>query len=1005
MLTSRRVFVLVAAAVLFYQLILPPIVGLADNGDFGKVIGRFGLEARVHQHVSYINVVYDLHPERVWRSGFSSTEILFAQLSVWLNSAASKDGSFDLRSIGIIHGALFLLAVWLFVPLLEGERRAVRWATCAVALFFFCDMMYAAGLNSFYMDEPAYLFLLLTAVAYLRVIRFGRRLDGILLTVFPLLAVTAKAQHAPACLVIAVLFVFAAKELEALPRSHWYAAAACLTIVSGLMMWKAQPSDYASYSLYNVVFDEILPHSNNAGRTMAELGLDDSFRPHIGQVAFQPTSGMFDPAFHQRFMQELSYGKLAVYYTRHPSVAYRTMVDLLSEAGRQHTFGNFDLSAGYPPYTESRAFSLWSGVKRYFFFQHGQTLLFAFLALAVLFNLELWLNRTRLPRGALPGGLCLAAAALVEMCLAALCDSLDPVRHSMIFFALFDAIVLGCAWFALRALLPKDLNFARADRAPASAEPVPAKPSVNEEPAPRPVEEPAAPVVAAPAPAPAPSAAFHPAPEASVPPRPAPDMRLVDRCLMAAGALFLAVYFFRLTRATLHIYFSPDDLMNLYRSWIFPVGHLLKANLLFFLASDYGRPMGSLWYRVIFAFTGFHAFWFHASNVAILAANIWLTYVVARRLAGSREIAAFTALAMTYQQPLMWLYYNTGFIYDVLCYFFLFSALALYLRVRDRDEALRPWQWTALFALYICALNTKEMAVMLPAFLGFYELLYHTPRDWRPAALGRWLLREGRATLITGAVAVLFAIGRSIGPLSMTNNAAYKPSFTLTQFLSTSGHFLGDYLSMPDWPAWEVLLLWAALAAIAWAARSRVLAFAWLFLMFSPLPVAFIMPRGAAQYYVCVFGWMLYAAVLLSKLAALLLRDDRLPEWLMSRVRGAALFLVAAAILYSVYKPQSYTAVILGSREPDDNRNTVTTLHAAAPVIHPNSSLLFLNDPIPADWFNLIFIVQLSYHDPTLHVSRVKEMKQPPTADEIAKYDYVFDYHDRRFFALKQPAN
>ena len=224
------------------------------------------------------------------------------------------------------------------------------------------------------------------------------------------------------------------------------------------------------------------------------------------------------------------------------------------------------------------------------------------------------------------------------------------------------------------------------------------------------------------APVPAPRPAPVPVPEAvplpSRPPGPAPDMRLVDRFLFAAGALLLAVYFFRLTRASLHVYFTPDDLMNLYRSWIFSTGRLLKANLLFFLNSDFGRPMGSLWYRVIVDLTGFHSFWFHASNLAILAVNIWLTYVVARRLAGSRDIAALTALAMAYQQPLAWLYFDTGFIYDVLCYFFLFAALALYLRARARAAAFQPWQWTALFALYICALNSKEMAVMLPAFLG-----------------------------------------------------------------------------------------------------------------------------------------------------------------------------------------------------------------------------------------------------------------------------------------------
>ncbi|MGB9459101.1 MAG: hypothetical protein WCB12_23865 [Bryobacteraceae bacterium] len=503
----------------------------------------------------------------------------------------------------------------------------------------------------------------------------------------------------------------------------------------------------------------------------------------------------------------------------------------------------------------------------------------------------------------------------------------------------------------------------------------------------------------------APPPAPAPVPVPSTPPGPAPDMRRVDRCLFAAGAVLLALYFYRLTRASLHVYFTPDDLMNLYRSWIFSAGILLKANLLFFLNSDFGRPMGSLWYRLIFDFAGFHPFWFHASNLAILAANIWLTYVVARRLAGSREIAALTALAMAYQYHLGWIYFDTGFIYDVLCYFFLFAALALYLRARGGGAELRRWQWVALFVLYICALNSKEMAVMLPAFLGVYELLYHPPRVWHRASLYRWLLREGRATLLTGAVAVLFVAGRSMGPQSLVTNAAYRPSFTWTQFMLTSRHFLGDVLGMPDWPAWEVLLLWTALAAIAWATRSRVLGFAWLFLMLSPLPIAFILPRGAAQYYVCLFGWMLFAAVLLVKVASFFTRDARLPEWWLVRARGAALFVVSMLILYSAYKPLGYGIFSSASKEAPENRNTVARLHAAAPAIRHGSRLLFLNDPIRPDWYNLIFIVQLSYNDPSLRVFRVKEMKQPPTGQEIASYDYVFDYHDGAFFELKKPAN
>ena len=1031
MANSRRVFVLAAGAILFYQLILPPVVGLADNGDFAKVIGRFNLYGRVTKPHRYIDAVYNFRSDKHWVSDFISLEIPLTQLAVWLNSLVSKDGNFDLRCIGIVHGALFLFAVWLFVPLLKDEPRAVRWAVCALALFMYCDMMYVSALNSFYMDEPAYFFTLITAVACLRVIKFGRKFDAILLMLCPFLAVTAKSQHAPIGLWVALIFLLAASALKPFARTRWHAAAACLVLAVPLMMWKAQPADYTGYPLYNVVFAEILPHSKDVPRTMANLGLDDSYRSCIGKGGFFPGSGMEDPAFRQRLLHRLSFGKLAFYYLKHPPVAYQAMVDSLSAAGSQHALGNFDATTGYRPFAESGAFAQWSEIKRYLFFHHGSGFLFAFVALVTLLGMFLWMDRRRLPRGALPAGFCLIGAATTELCLSTLCDCMDSARHCTVFFALFDMLVLACAYYILRWLVPRMRWRTAASFSIPFDQPAPTDAEDILAPAHR---QPEAPLAAAPpastaAPVPlrsspatledlaegahsqacGPPISASPADPAPVAARstssPAPDMRRVDRCLFAAGAVLLALYFYRLTRASLHVYFTPDDLMNLYRSWIFSAPVLLKANVLFFLNSDFIRPMGSVWYRLIFDFAGFRPFWFHASNLAILAANVWLTYAVARRLAGSREIAALTALGMAYQYHLGWIYFDTGFIYDVLCYFFLFAALALYLRARNGGAELRRWQWAALFVLFICALNSKEMAVMLPAFLGVYELLYHPPRAWHRASLHRWLLREGRAMLLTGAVAVLFVAGRSIGPQSLVTNAAYGPSFTWTQFMLTSRHFLGDVLGMPDWPAWEVLLLWTALAAIAWATRSRVLGFAWLFLMLSPLPIAFILPRGAAQYYVCLFGWMLFAAVLLVKVASFLTHDIRLPEWWLVRARGAVLFVVSMLILYSAYKPLGYDIFSSASLEAPENRNTVAQLHAAAPAIRHGSRLLFLNDPIRPDWYNLIFIVQLSYNDPTLRVFRVKEMKQPPTGQEIASYDYVFDYHDGAFFELKKPAN
>lgn len=447
---SRTVFVLAAAAILFYQLILPPVVGLADNGDFVKVIARFNLYARVHNTYQYIDTVYHFLPEKHWVSPFFSIEIPLVYPALWLNSLVSKTGDFDLRCIGVVHGALFLWALWLFAPLLGDARRWIRWTIYALVILVFCDVMYVNTLNSFYMDEPALLFLLLTVVFFLRVLKWRRKFDAVALMLCPFLMVSAKGQHALLGIWIAALFVAASNALRPVRPVQWRAAGVCLIAASLLMLWKAQPADYTADAVYNVVFEEILPHSHNVSRTLADLGLEDADRSHMNMKAFLPGSGMDDPVFRARFIRTLSFGKLAVFYIRHPAVTYKTIRDGLSKAGAQHAFGNFDTSTGYPPFTESQAFSVWSGIKRHFFNDRGPRFLFAFLALATVLGILAFRQRYELPKGALAAVVCLIGGAFTEMGLATLCDSMDLTRHCLIFFVLFDMIALGCAYLALR---------------------------------------------------------------------------------------------------------------------------------------------------------------------------------------------------------------------------------------------------------------------------------------------------------------------------------------------------------------------------------------------------------------------------------------------------------------------------------------------------------------------------------------------------------------------------
>ena len=438
----------IVALILIWQLMLPPVVGLANNSDFGKLLGPYDLGSPVKSTYADTKYVYD---ERYhWDSGFSSSELLFLWAALGANKLLSKDGSFDVRLMGFVHGAVFLLAVVLLIPLTDGASPRWRAAFWAVVVFMFCDVMYVSYLNSFYMDVAAYLSLLLAAVLYLRLLYRRRPVEAITLVVCCLVLVTSKPQHAILGFWLAALFWLTRDILFNGRRLVAAGVSGALLFASGATFRFAAPAGYAGRGCFNVVFWQILPHSRDVNRAMADLGLNDSGRVWIGKTAY--TEGVTqEDAFFESFLLKVSYPRLARFYLTHPRDAYRALRTSLREAGRQRpVYGNFDPSTGVAPFAESQSFALWSNLKRALFYGKGPRFLFSFLAIAALVSSLLRLERRSLPKGAVAGGVCLAGMALTELLVSSLADAVDVPRHHLIFFAQFDMLLLAGIWLVMR---------------------------------------------------------------------------------------------------------------------------------------------------------------------------------------------------------------------------------------------------------------------------------------------------------------------------------------------------------------------------------------------------------------------------------------------------------------------------------------------------------------------------------------------------------------------------
>ena len=459
-----------------------------------------------------------------------------------------------------------------------------------------------------------------------------------------------------------------------------------------------------------------------------------------------------------------------------------------------------------------------------------------------------------------------------------------------------------------------------------------------------------------------------------------------DRWLVAAGLVFIGIYFFRLTRPSLRAGFSPDDCMNLYRAWFFPLASLIKANLLFFLPSDFIRPLAEAWYRAIYLFAGFRPAPFHASDMAFLLANIFLVYSLARRIAESRFAGLITALLFAYQQRWTPVYFDTGYIFDVLCAFFFFAALLFYIRIRQQGRAPRAHEFVLIVALYISALNSKEMAVALPGAIALYELLFERRRQFA-------------TTVVTVAMAAIFAAGRTG---ALTANQAYKPQFNLNRFLETSGHFANELAANDRFSGAGALGVAATLLLAALLLRSKPAVYAWAFAVLTALLIAFVPPRGGPQYYIPLFGCALYAASMIDLAAQHALRLRPLPFWL-PRAAAAALLLAIEWPIYSRGKYVALREVTSITEESPVVMSLSRRLREYDPSLPSGARLLFLHDPIAPNLEDLLFIVSLTYRDRTIEVDRLARMHPAPTARQMQAYNAVFDYSASGLIEIAQP--
>jgi hypothetical protein len=352
-----------------YQLFTPPLIGMADNGDFERFLRWRGLRhiATDYQSKYFDNfhAKYRLVPaaeEPDWY--LSSTSVLITTARWWAIQAGQQE-YFDIRMLAALHLLVFFFGVWLVLAATRHLSRGLRFTLYGLLFLIFTDASYLSYFNSFYSEETALALLFVSLGSALLIFAQRTSVFFPLMTYFAAIALllTAKPMYAPLAAFFSALGIYLSSYLERSWR-YWLSGLLSVILCGGAVWYYRQlPQGLHEQNPHIIIFKDLLPHSDTPRQDLMDLGLNPDWAAYNHTSPYQPDSPFHDPAFKNELLAKVSTNKIMLFYLSHP----QRLAKLFTRCAKRAftTFlprrGYYEASAAKPRW--QRPFGLWSNIR------------------------------------------------------------------------------------------------------------------------------------------------------------------------------------------------------------------------------------------------------------------------------------------------------------------------------------------------------------------------------------------------------------------------------------------------------------------------------------------------------------------------------------------------------------------------------------------------------------------------------------------------------------------
>ena len=466
-LTLAHVLFAAAAIISFFTLLGSPVKGLANQGDYQRLMAKLGVvqvgkvQPGPNQLVQYYRTGLTEHQAEVvfgdvvpasekhyyyGAHGYLSSQLLIDAAGIQAARLLSNPARVDIRWIGAVN-ALFLLAgIALVLVALRQLPGAARVVAGVLVVLAFTDFGYLGYFNSFFSEPSELIFLLASfgAAGAVPVCTGWRR--GAMYATFVVATVGFVWSKEGDFIGAAPLIIVGASIGWRYFRRWWaragaFAALGVLLVATGLSLGANIPY-YQVQHYYDGTFDGILLSTPTPAQAVKELGL----APGLAQYAGFPSFARGDSAFaaagiNSSFFAHVTYTKMVKFYVEHP----KSLIAVLSRASGTSLYLRVPYLANLTTGSDAHyaTSSPWTYVHRHIL---PRSLWFVLLVPTLTVSIGVWglVHRKRLRYEMTP-------ELLVALGFTALVNYVEPVvaegfneliKHQFLFNASFDLCLI-----------------------------------------------------------------------------------------------------------------------------------------------------------------------------------------------------------------------------------------------------------------------------------------------------------------------------------------------------------------------------------------------------------------------------------------------------------------------------------------------------------------------------------------------------------------------------------